>query len=504
MKKVILIILDGWGIAKDKKVSAIDKANKPFFDDLLKKHPNSKLEASGDAVGLPKGQMGNSEVGHMSLGAGRVIYQTFVRINKSIENKEFESLNNLLEIMDYVKKEKKNLHLIGLVSDGGVHSHINHLKSILSLASKKKIKNIFIHCLTDGRDCPPDTGVNFIEDLDEFTKKTTGKIASIGGRYFGMDRDKRWDRIEKFYNAILGKSKKKGLKKIDVINNSYSNNIYDEFIEPTSILDENNNPISKIEKRDAVVFFNFRSDRMKQMFEAFTNKNFNEFKTDYLDLKTLTMSDYGIPYSENKVLFEKIDLKNTIGEILEKNNKTQIRIAETEKYAHVTYFFSGGLEKEFKGEKRILCNSPKVSTYDTKPEMSALDITKSILPEIEKKTTDFICLNYANTDMVGHTGNMKAAIKAVETVDDCLKKIVPCAEKNNYTVIVLADHGNSDCMINKDNSPNTYHTTQPVPCILIDDDYKKIKDGALSNVAPTILNLMNLDIPKEMDCKSLL
>lgn len=500
-KKVALIILDGWGIAKKKEFSAIDNADIHFYKSLLRKYPNSFLEASGLAVGLPEGQMGNSEVGHLNLGAGRIIYQTLVEINKSIFENTFFSNDKILELVSYVRKENKNLHLLGLVSDGGVHSHINHLKALLEIAKKANINNVFIHAFTDGRDCNPNSGIDFINDIDKFTKNTIGKLATICGRYFAMDRDNRWERVKKAYDLIAFNKGNYFDNPYYAIKKSYENNIYDEFVEPITLLKE-----SKLESGDGLIFFNFRPDRIRELFSSFSVENFKNFETKYNNFRTLQMTKYGVIESVNhKIIFEKDNLKNTLGEVLESNNKTQIRIAETEKYPHVTYFFSGGREKEFKNERRILCPSPKVATYDLKPEMSAKEITSSIISEIEKYESDFICLNYANADMVGHTGDFSAVITACQTLDKCLEELIPFLLKHNYTTLVLADHGNADVMINDDGSPNTYHSKNVVPCIVIDNKEKyNLKNGILADVAPTILQLMGIDKPEEMKNNSLI
>lgn len=499
-KKVILVILDGWGIATNPNVSAIDKADTPFIDSLFKDYPHSTLEASGLAVGLPVGQMGNSEVGHMNIGAGRVVYQDLVKVNKAIEEKTLNNNQNLLEAFDYAKKNKKKVHFMGLLSDGGVHSHIEHLKGLCSIAHEEGINDLFIHAFTDGRDTDPKGGIAYLQDLQSHLNITTGKIASVVGRYYAMDRDNRWERVKLAYDAMV---KGIGIKSKDLIGDvqqSYENNVTDEFIKPIIHVDDLKNPLAVIEEGDVVLCFNFRTDRGRQITLALTQKDFPEFGMESLNLYYLTLTNYDNTFLNVKTLFEKDNLENTLGEVISNAGKTQIRIAETEKYPHVTFFFSGGRETIFAGEHRLLCPSPKVPTYDLKPEMSAKEITESIIPELQKSEVDFICLNFANADMVGHTGDFIAAVKACEVVDKCTKEVVEAASQNGYTSIVIADHGNSDCMINEDGSPNTAHTTNLVPCILVDKEVKgPISNGKLGDLAPTILTLMNIPIPKEMN-----
>ncbi|MDG1792812.1 MAG: 2,3-bisphosphoglycerate-independent phosphoglycerate mutase [Flavobacteriaceae bacterium] len=503
-KKVLLMILDGWGIAKEPSVSAIDKAQTPYIDSLYDKHANSKLITYGAGVGLPDGQMGNSEVGHMNLGAGRIVYQDFAKINLDIDQNKFKNLKNLKNPLKEVQENKKKLHLIGLVSDGGVHSHINHLEAILKLTGEMNLEKVFVHAFTDGRDVDPKSGKGFIERIEKHTQSNGATLASVIGRYYAMDRDKRWERTKKCYDLLVSG---KGIKTSNIsksIKKSYENNISDEFIEPIVAVDKNNNPKAIIENGDVVIFFNFRTDRGRQLTEVLSQNDFLEKGMSKLDLEFITMTNYNESFKGIKKIYEKDNLNDTLGEVLSKNKKKQIRIAETEKYPHVTFFFNGGREKAYKGEKRILCQSPKVATYDLKPEMSAHEITDAIIPEIEKGDVDFICLNFANPDMVGHTGIMSAAIKACETVDICSKRIIEKAKNKDYSILVIADHGNSDVMINKDGSPNTAHTTNMVPLILIDNDIKKIRNGILGDIAPTILDIMNIEIPEKMTCKSLI
>ena len=496
------MILDGWGLGTNPSVSAIDKAKTPYIDSLYNKYPNSELITYGPGVGLPEGQMGNSEVGHMNLGAGRIVYQDYARINLDILNNNFQNLKNLKTPLNEIKKNKKKLHLIGLTSDGGVHSHIKHLEAILNITKEMHLSNVYVHAFTDGRDVDPKSGIEFIKRIEKSTENSGAKLASVIGRYYAMDRDKRWERTKKCYDLLV---KGVGLQTsnfIDSVKESYRKNITDEFIEPLIKVDKNGKSNGLIENGDYVIFFNFRTDRGRQLTEVLTQSDVKDMRK--LDLNFITMTNYDESFKRVKNIYDKDNLDDTLGEILSKNNKTQIRIAETEKYPHVTFFFNGGREKPYKNEKRILCQSPKVATYDLKPEMSAFKITNSIIPEIEKREVDFICLNFANPDMVGHTGIMSAAIKACETVDNCSKEIIEKAKANDYSIMVIADHGNSDIMINDDNSPNTAHTTNPVPFIMIDNDIKKISNGVLGDIAPTILELMNINKPQKMTGKSLI
>jgi 2,3-bisphosphoglycerate-independent phosphoglycerate mutase len=497
-QKVLLMILDGWGIATNKRVSAIDHAHTPFVDSLYPKYPNSSLEASGLAVGLPAGQMGNSEVGHMNIGAGRVVYQDLVRINKAIEEHELDQHPVLLSIFDYVKKTQKNLHLIGLLSDGGVHSHIDHLKGICSIAQYHGVSNFFIHAFMDGRDTDPKGGVQYLADLQQHLKQTGGRIASIIGRYYAMDRDKRWERVKLAYDLLVHGTGEPTEDVLASVQQSYDANVTDEFIKPI-VVTHNNHPIATIEDGDAVLCFNFRTDRGREITQALTQQDFPEQGMKALNLYYTTLTNYDNTFRKVQVIFDKDNLENTLGEVLAHAGKKQIRIAETEKYPHVTFFFSGGRENQFEGESRILCPSPKVATYDLQPEMSANDIKDKIIPELNKQEADFICLNFANPDMVGHTGVFEAAVKACETVDYCAGKVTEAALQNGYSIIIIADHGNADCMINDDGTPNTAHTTSLVPCILVSNTYKgKLKNGKLGDLAPTILTLMGLPVPSQM------
>lgn len=505
-KKVLLIILDGWGLATNPEVSAINRANTPFMDSVWGKYPHCKLNASGLAVGLPAGQMGNSEVGHMNIGAGRVVYQDLVRINKALEDGTLGNNPTLRAALDNVKKSGKKLHFMGLVSDGGVHSHIDHLKGLCELAQRYGLSDqIRVHAFTDGRDTDPQNGIKYLTDLQQFLSSKGGNLASIIGRYYAMDRDKRWERVQKAYDALVHGKGVEAKNLVEAVGRSYEAGITDEFIEPIIAVNDKNEPLGVIEPGDTTICFNFRTDRGRQITEVLTQTDFPDYGMKTLNLDYVTLTNYDKSFKDVKVIFEKDNLENTLGEVVSKNGKQQIRIAETEKYPHVTFFFSGGREQPFEGEKRILCPSPKVATYDLQPEMSAADIRDAIIPELEAASPDFICLNFANPDMVGHTGIFEAAVKACEVVDTCTKKVVETALRKDYTTIIIADHGNSDCMINSDGSPNTAHTTNLVPCILIDNVYNRpISDGKLGDLAPTILELMGLDVPKEMTGDSLL
>ncbi len=503
-KKVILLILDGWGITQNPAVSAIFNAKTPYINSLGKKYPSAQLRTDGKHVGLPEGQMGNSEVGHMNLGAGRIVYQNLAKINLAIEEGSFTKEKELTKAFQYAKENNKNVHLVGLVSNGGIHSHSNHVKGLLDAAKENNINNIFLHAFSDGRDCDPKSGKYFINDIQEHMKNTTGELATITGRYYAMDRDNRWERIQLAYNALVNGIGEPSTNAEDSIEKSYANSVTDEFIKPIIMVDDHKNPKATIKEDDVVIFFNFRTDRGRQLTDALCQNNHDEFGMKKLPLYFVTLTNYDEKFNNIKVIYNNDDIENTLGEVLEKANKQQIRIAETEKYPHVTFFFSGGREDEFIGEKRLLCPSPKVATYDLKPEMSAYEITNAILPELQKREVDFVCLNFANGDMVGHTGVFDAAVKACETVDICTEKILNSALENNYTTIVIADHGNCETMMNPDGSPHTAHTTNPVPIILVDKKIKSIKNGVLGDIAPTILDLMGIDKPKEMTRKSLI
>ncbi|HET6768633.1 MAG TPA: 2,3-bisphosphoglycerate-independent phosphoglycerate mutase [Chitinophagaceae bacterium] len=498
-KKVILVIMDGWGLGKVASADAIQHANTPFVTSLYSQYPNTTLTTCGAAVGLPEGQMGNSEVGHLNLGAGRIVYQELQRINVAIQDGSFAKNEVLLKAIRFAKKNKKSLHLLGLVSDGGVHSHINHLKAIVDVCKKEDVNDVYIHAFTDGRDCDPKSGLGFMKELQAHLNNSVGKIASVSGRYYAMDRDKRWERIRLAYDALVNGAGEKATDAIAAVENSYDKNVTDEFIKPTIVIAEDQKPLAVIKDGDVAICFNFRTDRCREITQVLTQINMPEYGMRKLWLHYTTMAEYDKTYTDVHVIFDTDNLNNTLGEILQQHGLKQIRIAETEKYPHVSFFFSGGRENPFDGEKRIMIPSPKVATYDLKPEMSAYEVTDALLPEIKNNTADFICLNYANADMVGHTGIWDAAIKAVETVDKCVHQIVTAGLENGYTIFLTADHGNSDYMINEDGSPNTAHTMNPVPFFIIDNEWKgNIKPGKLGDIAPTILTMMQLPIPKEM------
>ncbi len=501
-KKVILMILDGWGTSPDPKVSAIDHAKTPFIDNLYTAYPNASLRTDGLHVGLPDGQMGNSEVGHMNLGAGRIVYQDLAKINMAVEKNTLKDESALIEAFKYAKENDKNIHLLGLVSDGGVHSHINHIKGLLDAAHANQLENVFLHAFTDGRDVDPKSGKGHIENIQKHMNKTTGKIASIIGRYYAMDRDKRWERVQLAYDLLVNGTGKPSNNTTESIQASYDNDITDEFIKPI-VIQENNSAVATIQEDDVVIFFNFRTDRGRELTEMLSQHDMPEYNTHKLPLYYVTMTNYDDTFKGIHVVYDKENITETLGQVLSEAGKTQIRIAETEKYPHVTFFFSGGQEEPFDGESRILRNSPKVATYDLQPEMSAFELRDALVPELQKGEVDFVCLNFANGDMVGHTGVMDAAIKACEAVDECVKDVVTTGLDHGYTTILIADHGNCETMINPDGSPHTAHTTNPVPIVLIDNDQIKVKDGVLGDIAPTILHLIGVDQPDAMTQQSL-
>ena len=498
------MILDGWGKSPDPKVSAIDNAYTPFIDSLYTKFPNASLRTDGLYVGLPEGQMGNSEVGHMNLGAGRIVYQDLAKINLAVQNHTLAEEKVLVDAFKYAKENKKPIHFLGLLSDGGVHSHINHLFGLLDAAKQYNLDQVFVHAFTDGRDVDPKSGLGFVSQLQTHIKETSAELATITGRYYAMDRDKRWERVKLAYDALVNGIGEHSTDAIQTIQESYNNDVTDEFIKPIIMTDHDGNPKATIKNGDVVIFFNFRTDRGRQLTEALSQFDFHEQNMHKLDLYYVTMTNYDDIFKGINVVFEKDNLTETLGEVLEKHHKKQIRIAETEKYPHVTFFFSGGRELPFEGEKRIMRNSPKVATYDLKPEMSAYELRDALIPELESEEVDFVCLNFANGDMVGHTGVMEAAIKACEAVDIVVKDVITTALEHNYTTLLIADHGNCETMINPDGSPNTAHTTNPVPIILIDKDLKHINDGVLGDLAPTILKLMGVPQPAIMTRHSLI
>lgn len=497
-KKVILMILDGWGKSPNPKVSAIDNANTPFIDSLYTKYPNAQLRTDGLHVGLPEGQMGNSEVGHMNLGAGRIVYQDFVKINRAVQSKEINNEKALQDAFHYAKSNNKAVHFLGLVSNGGVHSHTSHLYGLLNAAQEYGLNKVYVHAFTDGRDVDPKSAVTDIAKLQDYLQNSNAQLATVIGRYYAMDRDKRWERVKIAYDLVVHAQGEKTTNAINLITKSYENNVTDEFLKPIVMVDENQKPIATIQNDDVVLFFNFRTDRGRELTETLSQKDFPEYNMHKLNLHYVTMTNYDDTFQNVHVIYDKDNLTQTLGEVLEKAGKKQIRIAETEKYPHVTFFFSGGRELPFIGETRILRNSPKVATYDLKPEMSAYELRDALIPELQKEEVDFVCLNFANGDMVGHTGVMEAAIKACEAVDTCVKDVVTTAIQHNYTTIIIADHGNCETMINPDGSPNTAHTTNPVPIIIVDNDIKTIDNGVLGDVAPTILKLMGIEKPAVM------
>jgi 2,3-bisphosphoglycerate-independent phosphoglycerate mutase len=498
-KKAILVIMDGWGTGKVPASDAIQHARTPFVSSLYHQYPHSSLVTCGESVGLPEGQMGNSEVGHLNLGAGRIVYQELQRINVAVRDGSFATNPVLLQAIDHAKTTHKPLHLIGLVSDGGVHSHTLHLQALVNLCAKHQLSEVYIHAFTDGRDTDPKSGLAFLTQLQAHLNNTVGKIASVSGRYYAMDRDKRWERVKLAYDALVRGTGAKATDAIAAVENAYAANITDEFILPTVIVNEAQQPLAQIKDGDVVICFNFRTDRCREITTVLSQQDMPEFDMQKLSLHYTTMTEYDQTFQNVHVVFETDNLQNTLGEVLARNGKTQIRIAETEKYPHVSFFFSGGREHPFEGEKRIMIPSPKVATYDLQPEMSAPEVTDAIVSEIETGGPDFICLNFANADMVGHTGVWEAAIKAVETVDTCVQRVVTAALDNGYTVFLTADHGNADYMINEDGTPNTAHTLNLVPFFVIDKTYRgKLKDGKLGDLAPTILQWMGLELPKEM------
>jgi 2,3-bisphosphoglycerate-independent phosphoglycerate mutase len=499
-KKVGLIILDGWGIGKNDHSNAILSAQTPFTHHLNNTAAHATLRTDGEFVGLPEGQMGNSEVGHMNIGAGRVVYQDLVKIHLSIRNNELHKNEVLLAALQHAKKENKNVHFIGLVSDGGVHSHISHLKALVDICEEQELSKVFIHAITDGRDCDPKSGEGFIQDLENHLEGKQAKIASVIGRYFAMDRDKRWERVKKAYELFVNGSHEKSPSASLAVAQSYVNGVTDEFIEPIQI--EGN--YQGIEEGDVVICFNFRTDRCREITMALHQQDFPDFGMKKIPLYYVTMTRYDDSFQNVHILFEKDNLMHTLGETLSAANKTQLRIAETEKYPHVTFFFNGGREEPFNGESRLMVPSPKVATYDLQPEMSAKEIASSCIQFLQEKTPDFFCLNFANPDMVGHTGVYEAIVKAIETTDACLKEVAETAVELGYSLIVIADHGNADCAVNEDGSPNTAHTTNPVPVWIVDKDITEINNGKLADVAPTVLTLLGIEKPQTMSGVSLI
>ena len=504
-KPIMLMILDGFGINENEKANAVKLANTPNIDKLMKTCPTTIIHTSGLDVGLPDGQMGNSEVGHTNIGAGRIVYQDLTKITKSIEDGDFFSIKEFSDAIENCKKHNSKLHIMGLLSDGGVHSHIRHLIALLELAKRKDFEDVYVHCFLDGRDTPPASGETYIAKLEEKMKeKNVGKIATICGRFYSMDRDKRWERVVKAYNALVKGEGEKATSAISAIESSYQKEVFDEFVEPTVICN-GEEPVAKISKNDSVIFFNYRPDRAREITRSLVDPEFKEFETEDLNLYYVCFTEYDETIPNVHIAFKAEELKNTFGEYISNNGLTQLRIAETEKYAHVTFFFNGGEEKQYKGEDRILIPSPKVQTYDLKPEMSAYEVTEKVVEAINSNQYDSIILNYANPDMVGHTGNLEAAIKAIETIDECVQKVVDAVSKQNGVILMTADHGNAEQMIDyKTGEPHTAHTTNPVPLVLIGLDGVKLKEGRLADLSPTMLELLELPKPKEMTGESLI
>ena len=499
MNKAMLIIMDGWGLGSVPEADAIRAADTSFVDSLYHRYPHTTLITFGEAVGLPEGQMGNSEVGHLNIGAGRIVYQELQRINVAIKTGDFQKNKALTEAIEYARLNEKKLHLLGLVSDGGVHSHTSHVKALTHMCADVGFHNVFVHAFTDGRDTDPKSGRAYVQSLEAHLEKTTGKIASVCGRYYAMDRDRRWERVRLAYEAMVLAKGNKHHTAVGAIEQSYANEITDEFILPTVLMTQQNTPIATIEPGDAVIVFNFRTDRCREITQVLTQCDMPEFGMHKLPLHYTTMTEYDATYTQVHVAFTNDNLDNTIGEVIAQHGLKQLRMAETEKYPHVTFFFSGGREVEFEGEKRIIIPSPKVATYDLQPEMSAPQVMQNLLEELKQDELDFVCINFANADMVGHTGVWGAAVKAAETVDACVRRIVEEALKKDFTILLTADHGNSDFLRNADGSPNTAHTLNAVPLFIISNSWRgQVRPGKLADIAPTILSLMGLPIPAEM------
>ncbi|SHF51487.1 phosphoglycerate mutase [Mariniphaga anaerophila] len=506
VQKTLLMILDGWGIGDGSKRDIISQAPTPFIDSLFKKYPNSQLLASGENVGLPDGQMGNSEVGHLNIGAGRVLYQDMVKITRAIKDKSLWENPQIVKAYKYAKENNKKVHLIGLIGPGGVHALSSHMVALSQIATDMGLKDVFVHGLTDGRDTDPRSGYGFIKNDLEALKDTNAKFASFIGRYYGMDRDKNYDRLKLAYDLYtLGKGEK-STDILESVQKSYDNGVTDEFLKPIVMVNEQGEPLAKIEENDVVICFNFRTDRLRQTTIAFTQQDLPEYGMNKMNLQWYTMTNYKADFKNVNVIFDKENVVNTMGEMVEKAGLKQIRIAETEKYAHVTFFFSGGREEPFNGEERVMVQSPKVPTYDLQPEMSAPKVKDKIVPKLKNQEADFVCLNFANGDMVGHTGVYDAIYKAVTAVDQCAKEVVEAALEGNYDVLIIADHGNADNALNEDGSQNTAHSLNPVPCIYVSNNHTdvKLQNGILADVAPTLLNVMGLEVPKEMTGKNLI
>lgn len=492
------MILDGWGKSPDPRVSAIENANTPFIDSLYRNYPNANLLTDGMHVGLPEGQMGNSEVGHMNLGAGRIVYQDLAKINLAVRENTLKDEPVLKQAFQYARNNNKKVHFLGLLSDGGVHSHISHLKGLINTCNDCGVEQAYVHAFTDGRDVDPKSGIKFLLDLQAFCEGKNTRLASVIGRYYAMDRDKRWERVKLAYDLLVNGEGEKTTNLGATIQKNYDGGVTDEFLPPIAITNTKGAPLATLSTGDVVIFFNFRTDRGRELTHVLSQEDMHEYNMHKLDLYYVTMTNYDDSFKGIRVVYGKDNLRQTLGEVLAGAGKKQIRIAETEKYPHVTFFFNGGRETPFEGEKRIMCPSPKVATYDLKPEMSAYEVKDSIIRELEKEDVDFVCLNFANPDMVGHTGDMKAAIKACETVDACAKEVITAGLAHGYSTLVIADHGNCDTMINPDGSPNTAHTTNPVPLIVVDKDIKSVRDGVLGDIAPTVLKMMGIAQPALM------
>ena len=498
------MILDGWGNGDKSSSDAIYQANAEYITSLQKKYPTSQLLTCGESVGLPDGQMGNSEVGHLNLGAGRIVYQDLVKINRACEDMSIAKNPAIVEAFQYAAKNSKAVHFFGLMSDGGVHSLNKHVHTLCDVTKEFGVKDVFIHAFMDGRDTDPKSGKGFIQSLESHLANSNGKLASVIGRYFAMDRDKRWDRVKQAYDLLVHGIGEKATSAVDAIEKSYAAGITDEFIKPIVMVDENQNPIGTINEGDVVFCFNYRSDRAREITEVIVEKDFvEEGMTAVKDLVYLTMTPYDDNFKNVKVVYSKENVSETLGEVIAENGLTQLHIAETEKYAHVTFFFNGGREEPYNGETRILIQSPKVATYDLQPEMGAVEIKDALVKELDKQSNDFICLNFANGDMVGHTGIFDAIIKAIKTVDQCVEQVIETAKRNGYTVLVTADHGNADFVMNADGSPNTAHSLNPVPFIVVSDEIKSVSNGVLADVAPTVLKIMGVEKPEAMTGKSL-
>ncbi len=504
-KKALLMILDGWGIGDKTNADVISSVATPYMDSLLAKYPNSQLQAAGRFVGLPEGQMGNSEVGHLNIGAGRVVYQDLVKINMAVEKDTLKDNEQVVKAFTHAKENGKKVHLIGLIGDGGVHSLSNHAIALCNAAQTFGLNDVFVHGLTDGRDTDPKSGLGFVKAFSEAIEATgSAKFATLIGRYYGMDRDTNWERVKLAYDLYTKGDGKAVTSAVAAMEESYAEGVTDEFVKPAVMVDANGAPLATIEKGDVVICFNFRTDRLRQMTTVFTQEDIQEFGMHTMDVEWYTMTCYNANFKGVNVIYDKDNVKNTMGEVVSKAGRKQIRIAETEKYAHVTFFFSGGQEAEFEGETRLLAASPKVATYDLQPEMSAPEVADKITVELNAKSADFVCLNFANGDMVGHTGVYEAISKAVQAVDTCAKQVVEAAKANGYDVIIIADHGNADFAVNADGSPNTAHSLNPVPCIWVTDSSKGIENGILADVAPTLLDIMGIEKPEDMTGKSLI